>query len=152
MMKRKTETVRVADLTSEPGAKELVLSTATQLNLAIAEAVAGGHDLSPLIERLAALPLHERYAWYVTSALKQVLRDYDSLNVQADLGTFYEANLKVATEYLPIRLHQLCVFLKTLIGEGAMEEMVLAAVQAAKRSPAPDVAANFAPKPAEELQ
>jgi hypothetical protein len=151
-MKHKTETVRVADLTSESGAKELVPSTAMQLHRAMAEAAVGGQDLTPHIERLAALPLHERYNWYVISALKQVLRDYDSLNLQADLGTFCAANLKAATEYLPIRLHQLCLFLKTLIGEGAMEEMVLAAVQSAKRSAAPDVAAKLAPKTPEELQ
>lgn len=146
-MKRKTETARVVDLTSEPGAKELVLSPAMQPYLAFAEAVVGGQDITPHLERIAALPLHERYVWRVTSALTQALCDYDHLNVWADLGTICAADLKAATEYLPIRLRQLCLFLRTLIGQNAMEEMVLAAVQAAKHSPDLDVATKLAPNP-----
>jgi hypothetical protein len=151
-MKRKTETVRVADLTSEPGAKELALSPAMQPYLALSIALVGGQDVTPHLKRIAALPLHERYLWRVTSALKHALCDYDSVNVDADLSTFSAADLEAVTEYLPIRLYQLCSLLKTLFDESAMEEMVLAAVQAAKRSPAPDVSAKLAPKPAEESQ
>lgn len=82
----------------------------------------------------AALPLEERYAWRMTSALKWALCDLESENLIADIETLSPADLKRLVEPIQLRTLQFSIFLLTLLGEEAGEQLILHALKGAKAS------------------
>jgi len=72
------------DLHIEPEAEALLESAAMEPYMDLAIAVMGGKDTGPAIEKLAELPLEERYVWRVASALKWAFADLETLSIEAD--------------------------------------------------------------------
>ena len=127
----------ISEIHSEDGAQELVRSERMKPYLALLKAQIGGQDTEPYLAALAALPLEERYAWRVISALKWAFCDLDTETAIADLHTLSEADLKKVVEPLSLRAIQFCMFVNSLIGEDATERIVQHALRCAKESPEP---------------
>lgn len=74
------------------------------------------------------MPLAKRYIWRVASALKWAFADLETVNVNVDRQTLSSEDLRKVAELLRFRPLQLCIFLKTLLGQEAMERMMAEAV------------------------
>jgi len=72
--------------------------------------------------------LAKRYIWRVASALKWAFADLETVNVNVDRQTLSSEDLRKVAELLRFRPLQLCIFLKTLLGQEAMERMMAEAV------------------------
>ena len=127
----------ISEIHSEDGAQELVRSERMKPYLALLKAQIGGQDTEPYLAALAALPLEERYAWRVISALKWAFCDLDTENAIADVRTLSEEDLKKVVEPLSLRAIQFCLFVNALIGEDATERIMQHAVKCAKESSVP---------------
>ena len=124
----------ISEIHSEDGAQELVRSERMKPYLALLKAQIGGQDTEPYLAALAALPLEERYAWRVISALKWAFCDFDTENAIADVSTLSEEDLKKVVEPLSLRAIQFCLFVNALIGEDATERIMQHALRGAKES------------------
>jgi len=125
------------EVKSENGAQDLVRSERMKPYLALLKAQIGGQDTEPYLAALAALPLEERYAWRVISALKWAFCDLDTENAIADFRTLSEEDRVRVAEPLTLRATQFCLFINALIGEDATERIMQHAVRCAKESSAP---------------
>ena len=90
-------------------------------------------DTTPQVGEITALPLEKRYIWRIASALKWAFADFDNVYVGVDRETLSEDDLKKLIDLLRLRPMQLCMFLKALLGEEAMERMMAEAIAVAKR-------------------
>jgi len=72
--------------------------------------------------------LAKRYIWRVASALKWAFADLETVNVNVDRQTLSSEDLRKVAELLRFWPLQLCIFLKTLLGQEAMERMMAEAV------------------------
>jgi hypothetical protein len=120
--------VPIADLRTEAGAEELTRSDSMKPYLEVLKAGMRGHDTGPALAALAALPLKDRYVWRVVSALKWGLCDLDTESVAADVETLSEQELKSVTESLALRVMQLALFTKALVGEKDARQIMLRAL------------------------
>jgi hypothetical protein len=127
----------ISEIHSEDGAQELVRSERMKPYLALLKAQIGGQDTEPYLAALAALPLEERYAWRVISALNWAFCDLDTENAIADVRTLSEEDLKKVVEPLSLRAIQFCLFVNALIGEDATERIMQHALRCSKESPEP---------------
>jgi hypothetical protein len=116
----------------ESGSEELLRSSAMEPYMNLALAVMGGRDIDPAIERISALPLEERYAWRVVSALKWAFADFETLNVEADRQTMPSEDLKELADECKHRSLQFCLFLGGLIGQEQMELTMASAIRTAR--------------------
>ena len=116
----------------EPEAEALLESAAMEPYMNLAIAVMGGKDTRPAIEKLAELPLEERYVWRVASALKWAFADLETLNIAADRKTISPADRSRLTELLQLRPLQLCLFLSALFGQKQMELLMISAIKNAR--------------------
>jgi hypothetical protein len=130
---RKPEPIPIKDLISEAGAHELATSENMQPYLRLLKAALQNRDTTPQIGEITALPLEKRYIWRIASALKWGFADFDNVYVSVDRETLSEEDLKKLIELLRLRPMQLCMFLKALLGEEAMERMMAEAIAVAKR-------------------
>ena len=80
------------------------------------------------------MPLEDRYAWRVTSALKWAFCDLETEDLIADLDTLSAADVKKLIEPLQMRTLQFSIFLLTMLGEEAGEHLILQALKGAKAS------------------
>lgn len=78
-------------------------------------------------------PLDRRYVWRVASALKWAFADLETVSVNVDGQTLSQEDLGKVVELLRLRPMQLCLFLKALLGEEAMERLMDEAIEVAKR-------------------
>ena len=124
--------IPIGDLHVEPEAEELLDSAAMEPYMDLAIAMMGGKDTRPAIEKLAALPLEERYVWRVASALKWAFADLETLNVEVDRETILKEDRPRLIELLKNRPLQFCLFLSALFGEKQMEIQMVSAIRAAK--------------------
>lgn len=130
-----TGQIPIRDIKAEPGAEDLLESPAMQPYMNMAVAVMGGKDASAAIAAIAALPLEQRYVWRVASALKWAFADFDTINVEADRQTLSPEDQERLEDILKHRPLQLCMFLKALLGEEAMQRMMVFAIKVAKKIP-----------------
>ena len=137
MAEERINSLPISDIHSEDGAQELVRSERMKPYLALMKAQIGGQDTEPYLAALAALPLEERYAWRVISALKWAFCDLDTENAIADLHTLSEEDRVRVAEPLTLRATQFCLFVNALIGEDATERIMQHAVKCAKESSVP---------------
>ena len=137
MVEEGINSLPISDIHSEDGAQELVRSERMKPYLALMKAQIGGQDTEPYLAALAALPLEERYAWRVISALKWAFCDLDTENAIADVRTLSEEDLKKVVEPLSLRAIQFCLFVNALIGEDATERIMQHALRCSKESPEP---------------
>jgi hypothetical protein len=124
--------IPIRDLKVEPEAEELLESAAMEPYIDLAIAMMGGKDTGPAIEKLAALPLEERYVWRVASALKWAFADLETLNVEVDRQTLSPEDRTRLADLLQHRPLQLCLFLSTLFGQKQMELMMVSALKNAR--------------------
>jgi hypothetical protein len=127
------ESFPIKNILSEDGAHELTTSPDMQPYLRLITAGMQDHDITPNVQEIAELPLEKRYIWRVASALKWAFADLESVSVNVDRQTLSEEDLKKLIELLRLRPIQFCIFLKTLLGEEAMEQLMAEAVAVAKR-------------------
>jgi hypothetical protein len=73
--------------------------------------------------------------WRVLSALKWGFADFDNVNVVIDRKTLQPEDRARIAELIVHRPVQFCLFLKALLGEEAMEQMMLQAIDVAKKVP-----------------
>jgi hypothetical protein len=125
--------VPIKDLISEDGAHELATSPDMQPYLRLLTAGLQNKDTTPYLEEIAKLPLEKRYIWRIASALKWGFADFDSVYVPVDRETLSAEDLAKVVKLLRFRPLQLCIFLKALLGEEAMEQMMNAAIAGAKQ-------------------
>ena len=123
----------IRDLKSEQGAEDLIDSPALRAYVKLAGAVIGKKNLRPALEKLASLPLEERYTWRVASALKWAFADFESLNVAADRRTLSQEDLDRLVDLLRLRPLQFCLFLSAFFGEAQMEQLITSSVEQAKK-------------------
>src|SRR5580700_4825929 len=133
MNEEKPKPIPIKDLISEDGAQELATSPDMQPYLRLITAGLQNHDTTPHMEEIAAIPLEKRYVWRVASALKWAFADLETVSVNVDRETLSKEDLKKLTELLRLRSMQLCMFLKALLGQEAMERLIGEAIAAAKR-------------------
>jgi len=117
MDSRDPESIPISSIRVEDGARELVRSEKMKPYLELLRAQIGGQDTAPFLEALAALPLEDRYAWRVTSALKWAFCDLETENLIVDLQTLSGADVKKLIEPLQTRTLQFSIFLLTMLGE-----------------------------------
>lgn len=134
MKDRKTKSIPTASLHVEDGVEELVHSEKMKPYFALLRAQMTGQDTAPFFAALAALPLEERYAWRVDSALKWALSDLETACLTADLRTLSAADLKRLVEPLQFRTRQFCLFLLTMLGKEKGEQLIFQALLSAKAS------------------
>lgn len=134
MENREPESIPISSIRAEEGAKDLVRSEKMKPYLALLKAQISGQDTVPFLEALAALPLESRYAWRVTSALKWAFCDLETENLIADLETLSPADLKRLVEPIQLRTLQFSIFILTMLGEEAGEQLILKALKGAKAS------------------
>jgi hypothetical protein len=79
--------------------------------------------------------LEQRYLWRVLSALKWGFADFDTVNVVIDRRTLGPDDRKRVAELLKHRPVQFCMFVKALLGQDAMEQMMTQAISVAKQVP-----------------
>jgi hypothetical protein len=133
MNEEKPKSIPIKDLISEDGAHELATSPDMQPYLRLIKVAMQDRDTTPHMEEIAAIPLEKRYVWRVASALKWAFADLETVSVNVDRETLSEKDLKKLVELLRLRPMQLCIFLKALLGEEAMERLMAEAVAVAKR-------------------
>lgn len=133
MSGKKSKSIPIGDIVSENGAHELATSENMQPYLRLLKAGLQGKDTTPHIEEIAQLPLEKRYIWRIASALKWGFADFDSVYVPVDRKTLSAESLGKVVELLRFRPMQLCMFLKALLGEEAMERLMSEAIAVAKR-------------------
>ena len=124
--------IPLKDLNVEPEAEALLESAAMEPYMNLAIAVMGGKDTRPAIEKLAELPLEERYVWRVASALKWAFADLETLNIEADRKTISPGDQTRLEELLKHRPLQFCMFLSALFGEKQMEMLMISAIKSAR--------------------
>ena len=129
----RTNRIPIGDLRQEEGAHELASSSDMEPYLRFAMAVMQGADAATELETLRQLPLEKRYVWRVASALKWAFADCDDLSVVADRQTMTEIDAAKVIDLLKFRPMQFCIFLKALVGEQAMQRMMVDAIRAAKQ-------------------
>jgi hypothetical protein len=127
--------VPIRELKFEEGAEELTNSTMTQPYARLAEAVLSQEGIREAIAEIAGLPLEERYLWRVLSALKWGFADFDIVNVAVDRKTLRSEDREKVVDLVQHRPVQFCLFLKALMGDEAMEEMMTKAIGVAKKVP-----------------
>lgn len=127
-----TKQIPIHELKTEPGADDLMDSSAMQPYVRLAMAVMGHKDVGPAIEEITALPLEKRYTWRVASALKWAFADFENLNVVADRRTLSQEDLDKLVDLLRIRPLQFCMFLAALFGEERMEKLISSSVEQVK--------------------
>lgn len=132
MSDKKPKPIPIKDLISEDGAHELATSPDMQPYLRLIKAGMQNQDTTSHVEEIAALPLEKRYTWRVASALKWAFADFESVYVPLDRDTLSAEDLTKLVELLRFRPMQVCMFLKALLGEEAMERMMSAAIAGAK--------------------
>ena len=137
MAEERINSLPISDIHSEDGAQELVRSERMKPYLALMKAQIGGQDTEPYLAALAALPLEERYAWRVISALKWAFCDLDTENAIADFHTLSEEDRVRVAEPLTLRATQFCLFVNALLGKEATERIMQHAVKCAKESSVP---------------
>jgi hypothetical protein len=125
--------IPINDLREEDGAHELATSPDMEPYLRLIMAGMQDHDTAPLIEEIRQLPLEKRYSWRVASAMKWGFADFENVNVEVDRDTLSEEDFKKLFELLRFRPMQLCMFLKALVGEEAMELLMSEAIAVAKQ-------------------
>ena len=133
MSKKKITRVPIKDIVSEDGAHELASSEAMQPYLELLKAEMQGHDITPQVEEIAALPLEKRYIWRVASALKWAFADLETVSVAVDLETLSPEDLGKVVELLRLRPMQFCMFLKALLSTEVMEKVMNEAIAGAKQ-------------------
>jgi len=134
MESRDPESIPISSIRVEDGAKELVRSEKMKPYLELLKAQIGGQNTAPFVEALAALPLEDRYAWRVMSALKWAFCDLETENLIADLETLSTTDVKRLIEPLQMRTLQFSIFLLTILGEEVGEQLILQALKGAKSS------------------
>jgi hypothetical protein len=127
--------VPIRELKFEEGAEELTNSTMMQPYARLAEAVLSQEGIREAIAEIAGLPLEERYLWRVLSALKWGFADFDIVNVAVDRKTLRSEDREKVVDLVQHRPVQFCLFLKALMGDEAMEEMMTKAIGVAKKVP-----------------
>ena len=127
------ESIPTKNLRSEDGAHELATSENMKPYLRLLKAGLQNKDTTSHVEEIAALPLEKRYIWRIASALKWAFADFDNVYVPVDRETLSEEDLNKVIELLRFRPMQLCIFLKALLGEEAMERMMSEAVAVARQ-------------------
>jgi hypothetical protein len=120
------------DLQISPEAADLMASEPMQPYMNLAQAVMGHKDVRPAIEKIAALPLEERYTWRVASALKWAFADFENLSVVADRRTLGQQDLDKLVDLVKVRPIQFCIFLAALFGEEQMERLMSSSVEQVK--------------------
>jgi len=125
----------IKDLKAEEGADDLTDSPAMQPYVRLAEAVMTHQGLREAVAEIAQLPLEERYLWRVLSALKWGFADFDSMGIAIDRKTLRPEDRHKVVELIQHRPVQFCMFLKTLLGDEAMEEMMTQAIKVVKKVP-----------------
>ena len=133
MSDQKPKPIPINELISEDGAHELATSPDMQPYLRLVKAGMQKQDMTPNMEEIAALPLEQRYTWRVASALKWAFADFESVYVPLDRDTLSAEDLTKLVELLRFRPTQLCMFLKALLGEEAMERLMNEGIAVAKR-------------------
>lgn len=129
--------VPIKNINTEPGSDELVRSEKMKPYLALLTAQMKEQDTQPHLAALAAVPLEDRYVWRVISALKWAFCDFDSQSARADLYTLSERDLKTVTEPLAVRAIQFCLFVRALLGQEAMDQIMQQALRHADGSSTP---------------
>lgn len=129
-----SQPIPVSSVQVEDGAKELVRSEKMKPYLDLLKAQIGGQDPEPFLAVLSALPLEDRYAWRVRSALKWAFCDLETENLLADLATLSVADRKTLLEPLQLRALQFSIFILTMVGEEAGEPLMLQALRGARVS------------------
>jgi len=129
----KIERVPIKDLVVEEGTEEILASPAMQPYIRLAEAVFNEQETTGALAAISKLPLEKRYIWRVVSALKWALCDFDSVSVKADRATLSEEEMSKVRALLQLRPAQFCLFLKALLGEEEMEQVVRGALEMAKQ-------------------
>ena len=125
--------VPIKDLVSEDGAHELATLENMQPYLRLIKAGLQHQDTTSQVEEIAALPLEKRYVWRVASALKWAFADLETVSVAVDRETLSSEDLGKVVELLRFRPIQLCMFLKALLGDEAMERLFGEAIAVAKQ-------------------
>ena len=123
----------INELREEDGAHELATSPDMEPYLRLIMAGMQDHDTAPFMEEIRQLPLEKRYSWRVASAMKWGFADFENVNVEVDRDTLSEEDFKRLVKLLRFRPMQLCMFLKALLGEEAMEHLMNEALAVAKR-------------------
>jgi hypothetical protein len=126
--------IPINQLRQEDGAHELATSPDMEPYLDFIKAVIQNHDPSPELEAIRQLPLEKRYVRRVASALKWGFADFDDLGVEADKRTLTPEDFAKVMDLVKLRPMQLCIFLKTLVGEEQMQRMMVQAIGVAKQS------------------
>lgn len=126
--------IPIKEIVSEEGAHELATSPDTQPYIRLITAELKGIDTQPYLDEIAGLPLEKRYVWRVASALKWGFADCDDVHVDADRQTLSPGDLAKVTDLLQYRPLQFCIFLKALVGEEKMQQMMIQAIAQAKES------------------
>ena len=127
------KSIPIKDLISEDGAHELATSPNMQPYLRFIKAGMQDKDTTPHLEEISRLPLESRYVWRVAAALKWAFADLETVSVNVDRQTLSAEDLGKVVELLRFRPMQLCIFLKALLGEEAMERLMGEAIEVAKR-------------------
>jgi hypothetical protein len=133
MSDKKPKSIPLNKLISEDGAHELATAPDMQPYLRLIKAGLQDRDTTPHLEEISALPLEKRYIWRVASALKWAFVDLETVSVNVDRQTLSKEDLGKVVELLRLRPMQLCLFLKALLGEEAMERLMGEAIAVAKR-------------------
>ena len=82
---------------------------------------------------ICELPLERRYLWRVKTALRWAFGDFDDLSIVADKETLSREELKKVLDLLQMRPWQFCVLLSALFGSDKMEQIMIKAVEDAKK-------------------
>jgi hypothetical protein len=133
MNEDKPKSIPLKDLITEDGAHELATSPNMQPYLRLIKAGLQDQDTTPHLEEIAALPLEKRYIWRVASGLKWAFADLETVSANVDRQTLSQEDLVKVVELLRLRPMQLCLFLKALVGEEAMERLMGEAIAVAKQ-------------------
>lgn len=134
MRERESKPISIANIKVEDGAQELVRSQKMRPYLALLEAQMSGQDTAPFIAALATMPPEDRYVWRVMSALKWAFCDLETESVIADLRTLSEEDTEKVTDRLRLRTLQFCIFVCTMLGQNAGEQLILQELRSAKTS------------------
>jgi hypothetical protein len=134
MRNRESKPISIANIKVEDGAQELVRSQKMRPYLALLEAQMSGQDTAPFVAALATMPLEDRYVWRVMSALKWAFCDLETESVIADLRTLSEEDTEKVMDRLRLRTLQFCIFVCTMLGQNAGEQLILQELRSAKTS------------------
>jgi hypothetical protein len=90
-----------------------------------------GKSFKDSVSEIAALPPEQRYVWRVLSALQWGFADF--VNAVIDRKTLRPEDRGSIVDLVRQRPIQFCLFLKALFGERVMEQMMLQAINLAKK-------------------